>query len=60
MSCGHEGCTCGPETPTDREPLPVADDTTAGRDGCCGGHGGAHHHTADEPDAVREHKPQAR
>jgi hypothetical protein len=58
MSCGHEGCTCGPQTPTDRESLPVTDDTTASH-GCCGGHGGGHHHDAHEPDAARTRQPQA-
>lgn len=59
MSCGHDGCTCGPETPPDRESLPVTDGTTAGHDGCCGGHGGGHHHETDATDAPRTRQPQA-
>ncbi len=47
MSCGHEGCMCGPDQPTADAHLPMADraaepdhDGGGGHDrgGCCGGH----------------------
>lgn len=58
MSCGHEGCTCGPNDTPDA--APAAAHTHEDGHGCCGGHdhghGGArhrhHHDHEDERETV--------
>lgn len=41
MSCGHDGCTCGPDTAVNNE-LPQAVPASGPSGGCCGGHSHGH------------------
>lgn len=54
MSCGHDGCTCGPSPAAAVSDLPQVADGDHGGAGCCGGHGhrgGSCDHAADAPPA---------
>jgi hypothetical protein len=55
MSCGHDGCTCGPDhtdhhqhDPAHGHDLPVQNQNDTDEGGCCGG--GHHHDDATDRD----------
>lgn len=61
MSCGHDGCTCGPDHGGEHahahghgHNLPIHHEA-GGHDGCCGGHHGADDNDHDNRSLQPEH-----